>query len=205
MVSPAPVRNQSKLTRIFRTELEILTFNHNSRNKETTTYDCPISTRVHRPCELFADCEFALRGSDSFRSFDPSSSRHMYTLGTYYYSVCSCLTSSSLMPDCSQPLGMESKRIPDSAITASSQLRQSHSASRARLRMQPAGWSAARKNKKQWLQIYLGAPYIISAIATQGLGRSKSRGEWVTKYKVSYSEDGQKWKIYKRAGKTKVL
>ena len=109
------------------------------------------------------------------------------------------------MPDCSQPLGMESKRIPDSAITASSQLRQSHSASRARLRMQPAGWSAARKNKKQWLQIYLGAPYIISAIATQGLGRSKSRGEWVTKYKVSYSEDGQKWKIYKRAGKTKVL
>ena len=36
------------------------TFNQNSSMKETTTHD--------RPCELFVNCEFALRGSDSFRS-----------------------------------------------------------------------------------------------------------------------------------------
>ena len=35
--------------------------NQNSSNKNTTTYDWPISTRVRCPRELLADCEFALR------------------------------------------------------------------------------------------------------------------------------------------------
>ena len=49
--------------RLFRTELEnpqhypIRT----AATKNTTTYDWPISTRVRCPCELLADCEFALR------------------------------------------------------------------------------------------------------------------------------------------------
>ena len=44
------------------------TFSQNSINKETTTYDLSIFTRVRRPCELLANCEFGLRGSVSFRS-----------------------------------------------------------------------------------------------------------------------------------------
>ena len=42
------------------------TFNQNSSNKETDD-NSPISIRVYRPCRLLANCEFALRGSDSFR------------------------------------------------------------------------------------------------------------------------------------------
>ena len=31
-------------------------------------YDWPISTRVRRLCELLTNCDFALRGSESFGS-----------------------------------------------------------------------------------------------------------------------------------------
>ena len=47
------------------------TFNQNSSNKDTTTHDSPISPRVCRPCELLVNCEFPLRGSNSFRSSEP--------------------------------------------------------------------------------------------------------------------------------------
>ena len=39
------------------------TSNQNSSKKETITHD--------RPCELLVNCEFALRGSESFRSSEP--------------------------------------------------------------------------------------------------------------------------------------
>ena len=37
-------------------------FNQNSSNKTTRTYDSPISTRICRQCELLANCGFALHG-----------------------------------------------------------------------------------------------------------------------------------------------
>ena len=71
MVCSAPVSNQSKLTRLFHTDLRFSTFNQNSSNKEMTTYNWLISTCVCHPCELLVNCEFAPRGSDSLRSSEP--------------------------------------------------------------------------------------------------------------------------------------
>ena len=100
MVYSTPVRNQSQLIR----NSGFSTSNQNSSNKETTTWDWPISTRFRRPCELLVKCEFLLRGSKSFGSSEPketnacnkwpvyqhpssfvNSSRHMYPLGTYFF------------------------------------------------------------------------------------------------------------------------
>ena len=42
-----------------------------ARKSQTTTHDSPISSRVCRPFELLVNCQFALRGSDSFRPSEP--------------------------------------------------------------------------------------------------------------------------------------
>ena len=47
------------------------TCNQNSSNKETTTHD--------RPCELLVNCEFALRGSDSFTSSEAKEAKDSIT------------------------------------------------------------------------------------------------------------------------------
>ena len=66
----SPVRNQSKLTRLFRAELEILNIQSEQQQPKEMTLST-ISTHVRRPCELLANYEFSLRGSDSFRSSEP--------------------------------------------------------------------------------------------------------------------------------------
>ena len=48
-----------------------LTFNQNRNKKETTTHDCL--------CEPLVNCEFALRGSDSFRSSEPKETNALNT------------------------------------------------------------------------------------------------------------------------------
>ena len=54
----SPVRNQSKLTRLFRAELEILNIQSEQQQPKEMTLST-ISTHVRRPCELLANCEFA--------------------------------------------------------------------------------------------------------------------------------------------------
>lgn len=56
------------------------------------------------------------------------------------------------------------------------------------------GW-AARNNddSDDYLQIDLGRPRVITAIATQGSG---FYDEWVTTYKINYTNDLSKWTSY---------
>ena len=105
-----------------------------------------------------------------------------------------------------QPLGMENKEIPNSAVTASSYHSPAHEPWQARLNnIQKSGstgsWSTLPNAVGQYLQIDLGKERVISKIATQG---RPSMDQWVTSYKLIFSIDGANWNEYQNNGVVKV-
>ena len=48
----------------------------------------------------------------------------------------------------------------------------------------------------QWLQFDLGHPSIVTSLITKGRGDRK-HDQWVTKYRVSFSNDTRLWLYYK--------
>ena len=97
---------------------------------------------------------------------------------------------------------MESGGISDGQITASSEYNAYHAADHSRLnyRGQSAAWSALVNDANQWLQIDLISYYItVTRIATQG---RDTYDQWVTKYKLQYSNDEVTFKHYREQGQT---
>ncbi|KAM5203194.1 coagulation factor V [Hipposideros larvatus] len=104
---------------------------------------------------------------------------------------------------CSTPLGMESGKIEDVQITASS-FKKSWWGDywepfRARLNAQGRvnAWQATANNNKQWLQIDLLKVKKITAIVTQGC-KSLSSEMYVKSYAIHYSDQGVEWKPYRQ-------
>ena len=99
--------------------------------------------------------------------------------------------------------GMESGKIKDSQITASSVWDVNHGASNARLNFaQKSGsWSSKSNDLNQWLQVDFKYTIAITEILTQGRG---TYGQWVKSYTLSYSHDGVKFIPYKKSGNPKV-
>ena len=81
-----------------------------------------------------------------------------------------------------EALGMEDRRIPDSAINASSFLHGDLRPSLVRLNSRYS-WMAAYNDTKPWLQIDLGRDAVIKKIATQG--RPGNYSMWVKTYTLS--------------------
>ena len=102
---------------------------------------------------------------------------------------------------CAEPIGMESKAIPDSQITASSEWDQKLSGAQARLHSKSGsllgGWVAFTNNLHQWLQVDLGSYTTVTRVATQG--RFK-HNQWVTKYSLEYSDDADIFHVFKPEG-----
>ncbi|XP_022808244.1 uncharacterized protein LOC111345230 isoform X2 [Stylophora pistillata] len=96
---------------------------------------------------------------------------------------------------------MQSKRIPNESITASSSKRTDNSPHFARLDG-PKAWCSAPHDKLPYIQIQLSETKIITGIKTQG---SSSDWAWVTKYGIKFLENGA-WKEYNKelAGNTNV-
>ena len=94
--------------------------------------------------------------------------------------------------NCNNNLGMESRRIPDESITASSAKSEDHAPSFARIDNDNA-WCSAPEDKSPYIEILLEEQTLITAITTQG---SSSELSWARKYQVKYMEKG-KWKPYK--------
>ena len=102
---------------------------------------------------------------------------------------------------------MESGAISDAQITASSQssFRFIHAANHSRLHFQQngnkaGGWSAATNDDLQWLQVDLGGhDYRVTRVATQGR-HSTINQQWVTKYKLQYSNDATTFWYYREQG-----
>ena len=91
---------------------------------------------------------------------------------------------------------MESGKIPDSAITASSEYESDYLATYAgRLNYAKDGcaWTTKwDKKENAWLQVDLGKIMLVASVATQG---RCSYGHWTTSYLFSYGNDGQTWKF----------
>ncbi|KAK3611486.1 hypothetical protein CHS0354_039099 [Potamilus streckersoni] len=97
---------------------------------------------------------------------------------------------------CDVPMGVENSLIiGDKQLSASSSQDTFHSASRGRLYSEKDGsfagaWVPQVSNERQWIQVDFLAPYAFAGIITQGRA---DLPQWVTKYQVFYSNDGQNW------------
>ena len=99
---------------------------------------------------------------------------------------------------------MESGKIMDDAITASTSFAEYLSTGKARLNVHLEGcaWSPKDGDKQTaWIQVDLSDVMSVTGVATQG---RCVHPQWVTSYTVSYSIDGQNWEFYKESGGTKV-
>ena len=111
--------------------------------------------------------------------------------------------------DCKEALGIETGGISDDQITASSEWPHpviDHAPNQARLHFQDVSGvkSGARvagnNNANQWLQVDLGNKNTrVTRVATQG---RQDHSQWVTKYKLQYSNDGAKFQFYREPGQT---
>lgn len=103
---------------------------------------------------------------------------------------------------------MESGDIPDNQLTASSEgqwrlngepIYMSARNGRLYNNRLASCWKSASTDENQWLQIHLGDQYVnVTRIATQGCGRPE---EWVTSYKLQYSNYGKIFIYYFETGK----
>uniref|UniRef100_A0A674JYX4 Discoidin, CUB and LCCL domain containing 2 n=1 Tax=Terrapene triunguis TaxID=2587831 RepID=A0A674JYX4_9SAUR len=108
---------------------------------------------------------------------------------------------------CYGTLGMESGVIPDSQITASSSLEwpdQTGQANiwtpeRARLKRPGPPWAAFTTDGYQWLQIDLNKEKRITGIITTG-STIVEYYYYISAYRILYSDDAQKWTVYREPG-----
>uniref|UniRef100_A0A663NDS3 Discoidin, CUB and LCCL domain containing 2 n=1 Tax=Athene cunicularia TaxID=194338 RepID=A0A663NDS3_ATHCN len=111
---------------------------------------------------------------------------------------------------CYGTLGMESGVIPDSQITASSILEWSNQTGQvniwkpanARLKRVGPPWAAFISDEHQWLQIDLNKEKKITGIITTGSTLAEYY-YYVSAYRILYSNDAQKWTVYREAGMDK--
>ncbi|XP_078346362.1 uncharacterized protein LOC144631716 isoform X2 [Oculina patagonica] len=110
-------------------------------------------------------------------------------------------------PTCKNALGMESGIIPNSAITASSQLSPAYTAANARLNFKGVpgrvgAWIPLTQDHSQWLQINFGKQTEITGIATQGYYNAL---HYVKSYTLQYSHDGSSFQQYQPESHTKIF
>ena len=98
---------------------------------------------------------------------------------------------------------MESGKVNNSQITASSVWSGASSLQpwAGRLNNLNRVWHAKRARVGEWLQIDLKQKMVVTKIATQG---RPNYSQWVTSYKISFSQDAFIWDIYKENGEEKV-
>ena len=97
---------------------------------------------------------------------------------------------------------MESGAILDAQITASSEFNGNHAAKQGRLNFlavpgKAGSWSARTNDVNQWIQVKLPGYTRIARFATQG---RNAFNQWVTKYKLEYSNDGIHFQYYREHG-----
>ncbi|XP_042326599.1 probable carboxypeptidase X1 isoform X1 [Sceloporus undulatus] len=111
------------------------------------------------------------------------------------------------------PLGLESLRIRDSQLRASSSKRDGLGPHRGRLNIQSGihdgdfydgGWCARHKDKKQWLEFDAQRVTRFTGIITQGLN-SIWTYDWVTSYKIQFSNDTHRWQPCKNGSEEVVF
>ncbi|XP_015345751.1 adipocyte enhancer-binding protein 1 [Marmota marmota marmota] len=102
------------------------------------------------------------------------------------------------------PIGMESHRIEDNQIRASSMLRHGLGAQRGRLNMQAGAneddyydgaWCAEDDSQTQWIEVDTRRTTRFTGVITQGRD-SSIHDDFVTTFFVGFSNDSQTWMMY---------
>ncbi|XP_053114416.1 probable carboxypeptidase X1 [Hemicordylus capensis] len=111
------------------------------------------------------------------------------------------------------PLGLESLRVRDSQLRASSIKRYGLGAHRGRLNIQSGihdgdfydgGWCAGQEDKDQWLEMDARRPTRFTGVITQGLN-SIWTYDWVTSYKIQFSNDTHTWQPCKNGSEEVIF
>ncbi|XP_030876816.1 neuropilin-2-like [Leptonychotes weddellii] len=107
---------------------------------------------------------------------------------------------------CNVPLGMESGRIANEQISASSTYSDERwTPQQSRLHGDDNGWTPNLDSSKEYLQVDLRFLTMLTAIATQGaISRETQNGYYVKSYKLEVSTNGEDWMVY-RHGKNHKL
>ncbi|KAI4901032.1 hypothetical protein NFI96_034306, partial [Prochilodus magdalenae] len=101
------------------------------------------------------------------------------------------------------PLGMESHRVEDDQILASSMSHHGFSAQRGRLNMQSSddeddvyggGWCADSEEKEHWFQLDARREVEYTGVITQGRD-SETSDDFVSSYFVAFSNDSRDWTV----------
>uniref|UniRef100_A0A3B3RED5 Neuropilin n=1 Tax=Paramormyrops kingsleyae TaxID=1676925 RepID=A0A3B3RED5_9TELE len=108
---------------------------------------------------------------------------------------------------CSSPFGMESRKISDSQITASSSFSDGRwTPQQARLNNDDNGWTPSEDNIKEYIQVDLSFLRVLTGIATQGaVSKDTQRSYFVTTFKLEVSTNGEDWMIYRHGKNQKIF
>ena len=96
---------------------------------------------------------------------------------------------------------METKKITDRQITASTEYNAGTGATNGRLNFKHGGgktgaWSAGQNDVHQWLQVDLEGKTEVTGIEIQG---RQEDDQWVTNFTISYSSDGTTYTSYQNS------
>ncbi|XP_060103746.1 contactin-associated protein-like 2 [Heteronotia binoei] len=116
----------------------------------------------------------------------------------WIFSNISCRARTALPSSqkCDEPLV---SNLAHSSFSSSSYLSNSYAPGYAKLNKRggAGGWCPSDSDHYQWLQVDFGNRKQISSIATQG---RYSSSDWVTQYRMLYSDTGRNWKPYHQDG-----
>ncbi|MGH0184126.1 UNVERIFIED_CONTAM: hypothetical protein FKN15_014052 [Acipenser sinensis] len=108
---------------------------------------------------------------------------------------------------CSSAFGMESGKITDEQISASSSFYDGRwSPRQGRLNNHDNGWTPAEDSNKEYIQVDLLFLKVLTGIATQGaISKETNKSYHITTFKLEVSTNGEDWMMYRHGKNHKVF
>ncbi|CAJ1086917.1 neuropilin-2a isoform X1 [Xyrichtys novacula] len=108
---------------------------------------------------------------------------------------------------CSMALGMESGKISDDQITASTSFYDKRWLPRqGRLNNDDNAWTPSEDSNKEYIQVDLHFLKVLTGIATQGaVSKETQKSYYVTTFKLEVSTNGEDWMVYRHGKNHKIF
>ncbi|XP_029030483.1 neuropilin-2a isoform X1 [Betta splendens] len=108
---------------------------------------------------------------------------------------------------CSMALGMESGKISDDQISASTSFYDNRWLPRqARLNNDDNAWTPSEDSNKEYIQVDLQFLKVLTGIATQGaVSKETQKSYYVTTFKLEVSTNGEDWMVYRHGKNHRVF
>ncbi|KAK2839559.1 hypothetical protein Q5P01_013299 [Channa striata] len=108
---------------------------------------------------------------------------------------------------CSNAFGLESGKITDDQITASSSFYDGRwQARQARLNYNDNAWTPSEDSNREYIQVDLHTLKVLTGIATQGaISKETQKTYYVNTFKLEVSTNGEDWMVYRHGKNHKVF